>query len=237
MLVLSLAWLAIVILELSGGGGALLTTIGTAIWLAFIVEFLVRFFLAPAKGVFLKSNWFTLIALALPALRLGRVFAVFRLARALRGLRLVRVVATANRSMNALRRSLSRQGAGYVAILTVAVVLVGAAGMLSFEPALEVEGGFTSYADALWWTVMLISSIGSAYWPETTEGRLLTALLALYGLGVIGYIAAAFASFFVGRDAADRQGPVAGRAELERIRQDLREMRRLLEEKSSAGDH
>ena len=78
---------------------------------------------------------------------------------------------------------------------------------------------------------MLISSIGSAYWPETTEGRLLTALLALYGLGVIGYIAAAFASFFVGRDAEDRHGPVAGRAELERIRQDLREVRRLLEER------
>ena len=48
---------------------------------------------------------------------------------------------------------------------------------------------------------MLLTSIGSQFWPATTEGRVLTVLLSLYGLAVFGYITAAFASFFVGRDA------------------------------------
>jgi voltage-gated potassium channel len=60
--------------------------------------------------------------------------------------------------MNALRRSLARRGFGYVVGLTVLVLGLGAAGMLSFEPAAEVRGGFTSYGDALWWTAMLLTS-------------------------------------------------------------------------------
>lgn len=233
MLLLSLAWLAILIVELAAGESRLLETLGAAIWAVFLVEFVVRLALAPEKGTFLKRNWLTIIALAVPALRILRALSILRAARALRSIRLVRIVGTANRSMNALRRALSRRGAGYVAALTLAVVLLGAAGMLSFEPAREVENGFTSYGDALWWTVMLVSSIGSDYWPLTGEGRLLTALLALYGLAVIGYIAAAFASFFVGRDAEMRSGPLAGAAELRALRAELKSLRQLLESRAA----
>ena len=62
--------------------------------------------------------------------------------------------------------------------MTVLVALLGAAGMLTFEPAGEVEGGFTSYTDALWWTAMLLTTMGSEFWPRTPEGRLLCLLLA-----------------------------------------------------------
>lgn len=234
MMLLGLAWLAILVIELTSGSSKLLETVGTAIWIVFLAEFALRLALAPEKGDFLKSNWLTIIALIVPAFRLLRGLAFLRAGRALRSLRLVRIVGTANRSMNALRQALKRRRAGYVAAVTVAVVLLGAAGMLNFEPASEVAGGFASYGDALWWTVMLISSIGSAYWPVTTEGRLLTALLALYGLGVIGYIAAAFASFFVGRDAESRSGLVAGRNDIERLRGDIRELRLLIEQGARA---
>lgn len=82
--------------------------------------------------------------------------------------------------------------------------------MLSFKPASEVPGRFSSYADALWWTGMLFTSIGSQYWPVTAEGRILGFLLSLYGFAVFGYITAAFASFFLGRDAQADDGEVAG---------------------------
>ena len=229
MLLLSLVWLAILVIELSSGESRLLETLGIAIWAVFLIEFAVRIALAPDKKLFFKRNWLTVVALAVPALRILRALAFLRAARALRSIRLVRIVGTANRSMNALRQALRRRQAGYVGAVTVAVVLLGAAGMLSFEHAREVENGFRSYGDALWWTVMLISSIGSAYWPVTVEGRLLTALLALYGLGVIGYIAATFASFFIGRDAEMRGGPIAGSAELNALRGELRALRQSLE--------
>lgn len=187
--------------------------------------------LAPRKLPFLRTNWVTVLALLAPALRMIRVLRIFRAARALRGLRLVRIVGTANRSMNALRAGLRRRGFGYVAGLTVLVGLLGAGGMLAFEPASEVQGGFAGYAEALWWTAMLLTSMGSQFWPVTAEGRILCFLLALYGFAVFGYITATFASYFVGRDAGaaddeqDESGLLALRHEIAGLRAELRERR------------
>ncbi|HEU4962004.1 MAG TPA: ion transporter [Sphingomonas sp.] len=221
MLVLSVLWLVLVFVELTRGSSDLLETFGTAIWVIFIVEFALRFTIAPGKLTFLKRNWITLIALVAPALRLLRIVRVARAAAALRGMRLVRIVGAANRGMNALRKTLVRRRLGYVLGLTTVVGLLGAAGMLSFEPASEIPGGFASYGDALWWTGMLFTSIGSQYWPVTAEGRILGFLLSLYGFAVFGYITAAFASFFVGRDAQSSEGDVAGSSDLAALRQEI----------------
>lgn len=228
MLILSLLWLAILLAELMGGGSDLLVTFGTIIWIVFILEFALRFALAPQKGIFLRRNLLTMFALAVPALRLLRSFAILRAARALRGVRLVRIVGTANRSMNALKATLRRRGFGYVIGLTLVVIGLGAGGMLSFEPAGEVDGGFTGYGHALWWTGMLVASIGTDFWPSTVEGRILSSLLALYGLAVFGYVAATFASFFIGRDAASSRGEVAGSGEVAALRREIRALREAL---------
>lgn len=221
MLVLSLLWLILVVVELVRGSSDLLETFGTIIWIIFIAEFLLRFTLAPEKLPFLRHNWIALIALLAPALRLLRFIRLLRAASALRGLRLVRIVGTANRGMNALRRTLERRRLGYVLGLTLLVATLGAAGMLSFEPASQVPGGFTSYGDALWWTGMLMTSIGSQFWPITTEGRILGFLLALYGFAVFGYLTAAFASFFVGRDAESPESDIAGAQDIAALRAEI----------------
>ena len=226
MIVLSLVWLVIVIVELTHGASALLETFGTAIWIIFILEFGLRITIAPDRSRFIKHNWLTLIALVVPALRLFRTLSLLRAARSLRGFRLVRIVGTANRSMKTLKSTLRRRRFGYVLGLTALVILLGAAGMLSFEPAGEVQGGFASYGDALWWTAMLVSTIGSAFWPVTMEGRLLCFLLSLYWLAVFGYITASFASFFVGRDAEEAAGPIAGSSELAALREEIAALRR-----------
>ena len=202
MLLLSFAWLVLVLLELTGYESHALEVFGTSIWLIFSAEFVLRFVIAPSKIAFLKNNWLTVIALVVPALRLFRGIAILRPARALRCVRLVKVVGSANRGMKALAASFERRGVGYAIATTIVVALLGAGGMLAFEPADKVAGGFESYGDALWWTSMLLTTIGSQFWPQTAEGRLLCFLLSLYGLAVFGYITASLASFFVGRDAA-----------------------------------
>lgn len=231
MLALAVAWLGIVLWELLWGGNRALEIFGLAIWIVFLAEFALRFVLAPEKGRFLRRNWLVALALAVPALRIFRGLAFLRAARALRGARLVRIVGTANRSMNALKATLRRRGFGYVLGLTLLVVALGAAGMMSFEPARELEGGFASYGHALWWTGMLVATIGTDFWPATAEGRVLALLLSVYGLAVFGYIAAAFASFFIGRDAESAGGEVAGSAELKALAAEVAALRRLLAER------
>lgn len=222
MLVLSGVWLALVLVELIWTTSGVFAFLGTIIWIVFIAEFVLRFLLAPRKGRFLRRNPITIVALIAPAFRFLRAFRMLRLAR---GLRLVRIVGTANRGLNALRRSFERRGLGYVLVATVFVAMLGAAGMLTFEPAHEVEGGFTGYPDALWWTAMLIATMGSGFWPETPEGRVLALLLSIYGFAVFGYITASFATFFIGQEAEAEDGDVAGARELAALRQEIAKLR------------
>ena len=206
MFVLSFIWLALFIYEIIRGLSPFLETLATVIWIIFGIDFAVKFILAPKKIEYLKSNWLTAIALALPALRIFRIFRVFRLlqvTRAARGLRLVRLLTSLNRGMKALGASFARRGFGYVLMLSLIVIFGGAAGMYAFEN--EVAGGFKNYADALWWTAMLLTSIGSDYFPQTAEGRILCFIIALYGFAVFGYVTATLATFFVQRDTEKRE--------------------------------
>lgn len=128
---------------------------------------------------------------------------MLRLARTARGLRLVRVVTSVNRGMNAFGRVMHKRGMPYIIILTVIVTFAGAAGMYAFERGTI----FDSYGTALWWTAMIVTTMGSEAWPKTVEGRTLCFLLAIYSFSVFGYLTAALASFFVDRDTdAKRAG-------------------------------
>jgi voltage-gated potassium channel len=195
------------------------------IWGIFIIESLLRFFLAPRKLKFLKKNVITIIALLVPALRIFRIFQamrVLRLARTVRSIRLFRVLSSLNRGFKSMRRTFSRKGFGYVASFTVLVTFVGAAAMMVFESG---NAGFNNYGDSLWWTAMMMTTSGSGYWPESMEGRILAFLLALYAFTVFGYVTATIASFFIEREADDEESEIAGAKALREIQRDLREIR------------
>lgn len=228
MLVLGFVWLALLVLEFTRGVSPGLEAASTCIWIIFILDFALKFVLAPDKSDYLKANWLTALALAVPALRVFRVFRVVRVlraARAARGLRLFRVVSSLNRGMRALGATMRRRGAGYVFVLTLIVELAGAAGMYAFENELPDGRGLNSYGEALWWTAMVMTTMGSDYFPRTTEGRVLCFALAVYAFAVFGYATATLATFFVGRDAANEVAEVAGAAQVESLRLEIAALR------------
>ena len=239
LIALSFVWLILLIIDLTAGLGPLLTNLVYVIWALFVLDFVVGIVIAPDATRYLRRNWLTGLALLLPALRIFRIFRAFRFLRAARGLRsvnLVRVVTTINRGMKAVSNTLGRRGIGYVIALTLVVTFGGAAGMYFFEgpPAVALEGagsvepGFENYADALWWTAMLLTSIGSEYWPVTGEGRLLTLLLALYGLAVLGYIAGTVASILLGAQTPGAEPAAEQAGEIERLQAEVAALRQQL---------
>jgi voltage-gated potassium channel len=236
LLILGFAWLVLLVLELTGNLPPALELFGTIIWIIFILDFALKFLLAPDKTDYLKASWLTALALIVPALRVFRIFRVFRVlraARAVRGLRLFRVLTSLNRGMKALGASFARRGFGYVVALSVIVVFAGAAGMLAFEN--DTPNGIKSYGDALWWTAMMITTIGSDYFPQTAEGRILCFILALYGFAVFGYVTATLATYFVGRDAENAESEMVGAADINTLRGEivlLREEIKLLNNKN-----
>ena len=203
MLVLSVVWTTLLIVELTRGLSPWLEVANDLVWAAFIAEFALEFLVAPDKGVYLRKRWVTALSLALPALRLlrlARVGRAARLFRATRGLRLARVLAAINRGMRSLAIAFRQRGVGYLLVLTLVITATGAAGMYRFELDAPGGPGFPDYSSALWWTAMLLTTMGSEYWPRTTEGRILCLLLAIYALAVFGYLTAAVAAYFVGKD-------------------------------------
>lgn len=218
MIFLGFVWLILLIIELIRGLPPMLERLSLFIWGMFIIDFLLKFILAPAKKVFLRRNWLTAVSLLIPALR---VFRVLRILRVLRGVRLVKVIGTLNRSLRSLGSTMSRRGFGYVVALSAIIISGGAAGMLSIERG---HTGFQSYGQALWWTAMRVITAGSDFWPVTAEGRIFAFMLSLFGYAVFGYVTATLATFFIGRDAEEKKAPIASADQVQEIKKLLQEV-------------
>lgn len=195
MVLLGVVWLVLLVMELLNGLPRLLDVVSIVIWAIFIFEFIVLLVLAPDRTHFLKTNWLMAITLIVPAFRLLLILRVLRLARLLR---LAGITAALNRARRALHKRMATRRLAYVSLMTTLVAFTGAAGMYAFER--QVNPGFDTYGDSLWWTAMILTTLGSQYWPVTWEGRALGLLLSVYTFGVFGYFTAVLASFFIGKD-------------------------------------
>lgn len=232
LIVLGFLWLALLILELINQSNPELQTVGIAIWIIFILDFILKFIISSSKVTFLKKNVITIVSLVVPAFRLLRIVRFVRLIRITRGLRLIKMVTGFNRGMKSLAFTMKKRAVGYVLLLSMIVVFIGAAGLYGYEK--DVNAGFKNYSSALWWTAMLVMSMGTENWPVTPEGRILTFMVALYGLAVFGYITASIASFFIGRDIAGPKGP--DHAETDDLKNELLKLHKeLLDLKKQIG--
>lgn len=217
LIILGFCWLVLIIVELSIGLSPLLENLSFTIWIIFILDFIVRFSIAPHKINYIKSQWITVIALIVPAFRVLRGFALLK---ATRSIYLVKVVTSVRRGMQILGSVLGRHGFGYIVGLTFIIILLGAAGIQALESKFE------NYGDALWWTAMMITTMGSDFWPQTAEGRILSLGLAIYAFAIFGYIAATVASFIIEKDKKDNSDYQKLLAVLEEIKIEIKSLKK-----------
>jgi len=223
MAVLALGWLVLVVLQLVIGARAAILDVTYCIWIIFILDFAIRFILATNKLRFLRRNVLTAVSLVLPALRIvqfGRLLALIPSWQ----LPLLQMLGSMNRSFVALQSTMERRGLQYLLILTAIVTFAGAAGMYKFEHN-PTGVGINSYGSALWWTAMVMTTLGSDYFPHTVPGRILCFLLAVFAFSIFGYITAAIASYFVNKDASDTRSPISNEATVEQVLAEVRALR------------
>ncbi len=211
--------------DLGGGGRAWLDRALQVIWALFLIDFVIRFAVAPGKWVFLRRNWLAALSLALPFLRPLRVL---RAARALRSLSLVRFLGGINRGMRVLRQVTRGRQFAYVGVLTVLVVVASAVGVLFFDREVE-DAPIRSFGDAIWWSAAMVTTINNEKYVVSPEARTIAVLERVYAVSVFGFITASIASYLVGnqpgtgRDADDRAALLA---EVAALRRDLAAARR-----------
>lgn len=202
MSALGVLFLLVVVGErLAGPGSALataLTAAGWLLWAAFAAEFLLRLVIAPDTGAFLRRNWWQMLFLALPFLR------VLRLVHSVRMLRTGRVLSSVVRSSRSARSVLG----GRIGWLTVAsAITVLGSGELLYE-----FGAYHSLGAALH-AAALTTITGEPLDRPDAFSQVLEIVLALYSVAVFAALAGSLGAYFLeSRDAA-RARPETDRPE------------------------
>ncbi len=185
-------------LELSDAASAQLDWASQVIWGIFLVDFAIRFLIAPAKLRFLRGNWLVAVSLALPFLR---PFRALRAARALRSLSLVRLLAGINRGIRVLRAVTRGRQFAFVGFLTILVMLTGALGALFFERGVK-RAPIQSFSDALWWSAAMVTTINNEKYVVSGEARILAILIRIFAVSIFGYVTASIATYLIGSTQA-----------------------------------
>ncbi len=203
-----------------------LAVLGWSLWGLFFAEFVAKFVLAPNKRAYLKRHPLDVLVLLVPFLRFLRLLRVLRVTRALP---VFRLLVFGGRGSEAALTLLRRRRLGQLALVSVLVVLIGAAAGYVLETGAP-DGTITSFGDALWWSATLVTTVGSELHPVTAGGRLLGFFLMLYAVGVFSYFIASIASVLVGLDTQQQgNGASEGRGEVRLDQRELEALRRILE--------
>ena len=100
-------------------------------------------------------------------------------------------------------------------------MLFSSIAILLFE--VEAESNIKTAADALWWSFVTITTVGYGdRYPVTAEGRVLAGVLMTAGIGLFGTFSGFVAAWFL-KPGGDQE-----RADLDQVRDDLAEVKRLL---------
>lgn len=176
--------LAETIVEPQGVLGTVLQIASWTIVAAFVAEFALRFSVAPSRGRFLRRNWWQLIFLALPFLR---IFRALRAVRVLRLLRTSRILSSALRATRTAGRRLRGRVAWLAAVTGITIL---AASQLLF-----VLSDVDSYTEALYRAAM--ATITGQ--PTTLDGagRLLDVVLGSYSVVVFATLAGIVGAYLV----------------------------------------
>jgi voltage-gated potassium channel len=184
-------------------------------WPVFLADYALRLALADHRWHFVRRNWVDGLAVLLPLLRPLRIVSLVRVARVLD---------------RRLTTSLHGRVAAYVTLTASLVVFMASLAVYDAE-----RGGrgasITSYADAVWWALTTITTVGYGdEYPVTDEGRLVAVLLMVSGIALLGVVTAAVASWFVGRvaeaaQAQDDEDDAALRAEVRALAEEVRRLR------------
>jgi voltage-gated potassium channel len=100
-----------------------------------------------------------------------------------------------------------------VAAMSGAVVLAGGTVVWQLERD-EPASTFGSWADALWWAISTLTTVGYGdHVPVTTGGRFVAGAIMVFGVAMLGAVAAVVALYFARTIAAQEEAAFEAEAE------------------------
>lgn len=195
VMLLSIYILVAVLIEtfykLSPEMSKLLADIDLGICAIFFIDFSIRFKKAENKLEFMKWGWIDLLS-SIPMidfLRAGRILRLIRL------LRIVRAFRSTNLLIKHIFKNKAEGALASAAITSILLLLFSSIAILQAEQ--EPGSNIKTAEEAIWWSYSTFTTISyGEFYPITTEGRIIAAILTTAGMALFGTFTAFAASWF-----------------------------------------
>lgn len=97
-------------------------------------------------------------------------------------------------------RFVIRENLHRVLIVLVLLMAISTAGMMYFEPGIDLK-------NALWWSIVTLTTVGYGdISPTTLGGRIIGVVIMFFGIGILGMFTATIASIFVEKKMKEDRG-------------------------------
>ena len=150
----------------------------------FALDYVGRFTLSKQKVTFVRGNLIELAAIVFPFFRAFRAFRVV-----LAVLQLMRI------------RGSRRVSTNVFLMVSLPLLLLGSALAILDAESTTLGSKITNLADAIWWAFSTLTTVGYGdIYPVSAEGRVIAAVLVVFGLGSLSVITANIATWFIEGD-------------------------------------
>ncbi|WP_346043354.1 potassium channel family protein [Paraclostridium tenue] len=197
---LTIATILIVQLTLKLGYNSeiILTNIAYTIWIIFVIDFVIRFFISTDKKSFIKNNIIDLISIIpfhtffillsnLGIFHLGKYIILLKLVMVLR------IVAIVKRSNSNFYRFMRTNNFSYTLFIALILIFLSSIAMSYFEK--------WNIGDSLWWSIVTVTTVGYGYiCPKTFSGRIVASILMIFGIGFIGSLTSTLSTYFIKKE-------------------------------------
>lgn len=169
---------------------AALSVLENLIWFVFIIDFLVRIWLADRRLRYFISHPIDIVVILLP---------MFRPLRSLRVLASARVLVERGQFFEFSRV------AGAIAVAAVFTAVVGALVVLDLERGVD-GSTINNFGDSLWWAAVTMTTVGYGdSYPITAAGQVAAVGMMIVGISLLGTVTGAFATWVSTRISAAQQ--------------------------------
>lgn len=184
----------------------LFLTLDAFIWALFAVDLIIKTVVSPHRWFYLRRHWLEVLIVVVPFFR---------------PLRILRIFIFGSRAWLGFRRLVN---VDFLLVYGVGLVIIAATVTASVEEG--AQASIHSFADALWWAVVTITTVGYGDMvPVTVAGRAVATILMLGGVAFFSGVTANLASFLVKGSDTEKKTLAQLLKEIESLRGELAKLR------------
>jgi voltage-gated potassium channel len=175
------------------------------IWAIFAIDLITKFMISPHRLNYLRRHWLEVLVVVVPFFR---------------PLRILRIFIFGSRAWVGARRLVN---VDFIIIYGIGLVVIAATVVASVEGG---EGAsIHSFADALWWAVVTVTTVGYGDMvPVTLVGRAVAFILMLGGIAFFSGVTANLASFLIKSHDTEKKAMSQLVKEVEGLRHELEKL-------------